>query len=88
MFLQRLLDLGDEIVALEDLLRSPADLAGDEHLPAFGGDAVGEAFGLGPVLGVEDLHGCYSWALSLKRWILPVCVLGSAATNLTERGYL
>jgi len=23
-----------------------------------------------------------------KRWILPVCVFGSASTNLTERGYL
>ena len=27
-------------------------------------------------------------AFSLNRWILPVCVLGSALTNLTERGYL
>src|SRR5690606_7965414 len=25
---------------------------------------------------------------SRKRWILPVCVLGSAPTNFTERGYL
>ena len=25
---------------------------------------------------------------SLKRWILPVWVLGRASTNLTERGYL
>ena len=35
-----------------------------------------------------DKHRDDSYAFSLKRWILPVWVFGSAATNLTERGYL
>jgi hypothetical protein len=30
----------------------------------------------------------YSYALSLKRWILPVAVLGNSATYSTQRGYL
>jgi hypothetical protein len=30
----------------------------------------------------------YCCAFKRKRWILPVCVFGSAATNLRERGYL
>jgi NAD(P)-dependent dehydrogenase (short-subunit alcohol dehydrogenase family) len=34
----------------------------------------------------RSTYGGYD--LSLNRWILPVCVLGSAATNFTERGYL
>ena len=51
---KRLLDLGDEIVAGELLLRVPADLAGNEDLPAFRGHAVGEALGGGPVLGMKD----------------------------------
>ena len=54
---QRLLDLGDEIVAAELLLRIPANLAGNEDLPSFRDHAVGEAFGGGPVLGMEELHG-------------------------------
>ena len=45
---QRLLDLGDEIVALELRLRVPADLAGDENLAALRGDAVGVALGREP----------------------------------------
>ena len=48
---ERLLDLGDEIVAGELLLGVPADLAGDEHLPALGGDAVGEALARAQCLG-------------------------------------
>jgi hypothetical protein len=35
-----------------------------------------------------DKHRDDSYAFSLKRWILPVCVLGRAGTNLMERGYL
>src|SRR5262245_39550064 len=50
-------------------------------------------------IGNRDAHGfrqveCLSWyayqflARSLKRWILPVAVLGSSATNSIQRGYL
>ena len=46
---QRLLDLSDEIVALELRLRVPADLAGNENLAALRNDAVGVAFRRRPV---------------------------------------
>jgi hypothetical protein len=36
-----------------------------------------------PVFDYQVL-GCFN----LKRWILPVWVLGKASMNLTERGYL
>ena len=37
---ERLAHLRGEVVAHEALLRIPADLPGDVHLPALGGDAV------------------------------------------------
>src|SRR6185312_7811680 len=53
--LQRLLDLGDEVVAHEPGLRGPADLAGDGDVPARRGDAVGVALGRLPAGRVEKL---------------------------------
>ena len=48
--------------SLSNTCSVPADLAGDEHLPALGGDAVGEALGRGPMLGVEIcMHCSQSW---------------------------
>src|SRR5262249_40740667 len=86
---QRLLGLGNEVIALELLARVPADLTGEEDQTTLRGDAVAVAPRGGPVSGVERQHGvCLPCALSLKRWIFPVSVFGSAAMNLTERGYL
>ena len=88
---ERLLDLGDEIVALELRLRVPADLTGNENLPALRRDAIGVALWRRPVLWLHDFkrafaHGACS--RNLKRWIFPVCVFGKASMNFTARGYL
>ena len=82
----------------KDTARVPADLAGDEDLTALRSNTVGEASRGRPVPGMQKLHlkadsssrrrSRQDCDFSLKRWILPVCVLGSALTNLTERGYL
>jgi hypothetical protein len=53
---QGLFGLGGEVVALEHLAGGPAHLPRDENLAALGGDAIGEALGLSPVLGVKVLH--------------------------------
>src|ERR1700726_4706533 len=44
----------DKVRAVEFLFRIPADLAGEEHHTALGGDAVGKAFRLFPVLRVKE----------------------------------
>src|SRR5262249_40246907 len=88
---QRLLDLGNEIVALELRARVPADLTGNEHLPALRGDAVGVTFRRCPVFRLNDFERAFAHGAcsrNLKRWIFPVCVFGKASTNLTTRGYL
>src|ERR1700723_2527771 len=91
---ERLAHLRDEVPALELLVRVPTDLAGDEHQPSLAGDAVGVALGALPMPRVEKLERRIRLAhwpacvRSRKRWILPVCVLGNASANLTERGYL
>ena len=76
--------LRDEVVALELLLRIPADLAADEDLGAAGGDAIGISLGRRPSGRLQEFHGVFS----LKRCSLPVSVRGSLATNSISRGYL
>src|ERR1700720_4651988 len=93
---QSLARLRDKIRAVEFLLRIPADLAGEEHHAAFGGDAVGKAFRLFPVFRMQKLvRLAHRSGLAhdapgrrRKRWIFPVGVFGSASVNFTERGYL
>src|SRR6516165_4666185 len=86
--LQRLPDLADEVMAFEPVLVVPADLAADEDQLAFGGDTVGVTLGLRPPGRLQGRVRCHGWFLNWKRWILPVWVLGNAAMNFTERGYL
>jgi hypothetical protein len=49
---QRLFDLRDEITANQFALLVPADLSGDENLPALRGDAVGVTFRRSPARGL------------------------------------
>src|SRR5262249_27173461 len=99
--LEGLADLGDEILAFELLLGVPADLTGNEHEASRAGNPVGVTLGTLPGLRMQEVQrrvlsaharGSASAVLaagrSRKRWILPVCVFGSAPVNLMERGYL
>src|SRR5687768_16712016 len=88
--LDGLAELAGEGFFLSLALAGPADLAGDEHQPAAGDDAVGEAFGARPGRRLQDLHHAHlpSWFLSLNRCSFPVSVRGNSATNSTARGYL
>jgi hypothetical protein len=54
--LERLARLHGEIVAVEHALSVPADHAGDEHLAATGGHAVGVALGARPACGKKHLR--------------------------------
>jgi hypothetical protein len=47
--------LRGEIIALECLLRIPADLAGDEHLATSCGNAIGIALGRRPTVWLQKL---------------------------------
>src|SRR5882672_3598779 len=97
--LQSLPGLGDEVLAFEFLVGIPPDLASDKHGPTFGGNSIRITLRTFPMARVQELV----WRLrsghwlasddcapcrSLKRWILPVGVLGSASMNFTDRGYL
>src|SRR5690606_22693077 len=62
--LQRLARLVGEIVAFEDLLSVPADLAADEDRPAGRGDAVGVAGGRLPARRMKNRVG------ALVHWLL------------------
>src|SRR5437879_3208455 len=57
---QRLLHLGDKIVALELCARVPADLAGNENLPALRSDAVRVASWLHPVFRLHDIKQAFT----------------------------
>ena len=81
---QGLRGLGDEIIALELLLRIPANLAANKDLGATCGHAVGVALGRHPAGRMEVFHGVFS----LKRCSLPVSVRGSLSRKVISRGYL
>ena len=84
--LDGLAELAGEGFFLPFALAGPADLPGDEHQLAAGGDAVGEALGARPVGRLQNLH--HAVFLSLKRCSFPVSVRGSVSTNSIARGYL
>ena len=99
--LEGLADLRDEVLAFELLFGIPADLAGDENEASRGDNPVGVAPGALPVLRMQEVEwrvlsahspgsalAVLAPGRSRKRWILPVCVFGSAPVNLMERGYL
>ena len=81
---QGLRGLGNEIIALELLLRVPANLTAHKNLGAACGHAVGVALGRHPAGRMEVFHGVFS----LKRCSLPVSVRGSLSRNSISRGYL
>src|SRR5215510_2892239 len=91
--------LCDEVLAFEFLVGIPPDLASDENDPTFGGNSVRITLRTFPLPRVQELMWrlrCGHWLApedctpgrSLKRWILPVGVLGSASMNFIDRGYL
>src|SRR5262245_28223388 len=97
--LQRLADLGNEVLAFEFLLCIPPDLTRDKNDPAFSRNTIRITLRTFPMARVQELMGrlrCGHWLASddcaprrsLKRWIFPVAVLGSASRNFTDRGYL
>src|SRR5216683_288745 len=57
---QRLLDLDDEVVALELRLGIPANLASKENLSTLRGDAVGIAFWRRPMLRLHNFKRAFA----------------------------
>src|SRR5262249_2466098 len=81
------LRLSREILALETLLHGPTDLAGDEHLLAVRGDAVGITLRSRPRGRLQYFDHRVSWRRR-KRCSFPVSVRGSVVRNSMRRGYL